>query len=254
MGGFQQVDISRELTFEGAAAYNGSVIGPHIGKQKVIDYCFDGTSTLYGWSSKTDIGMTLAHASADGGVMTLTLGGVDEDAGELYHNAQYSAAYNCGMFVKAKISAITEVCVTAGFADAAEATDDHVAGEIDSAALRDMSTTADWAGFTFDTDQSTDVFYVGASNNGTEGTPVAAKGSIAPVADTYFYVCVQTDSSGNVSFYHGTKIDNLKSVGYLPSAIAYASTDLLRPYIGFLAHTATALVCTVSRIVVWQDN
>jgi len=254
MAGFQQLDIARMLKFEQAAAHQASINGPHISKQKFVDFGFEGTSTLYGWSSTTDKGMTLAQGAVDGGAMTLTLGGVDEDCGELVHTAQWSPAYNCGMFAKLKISAITEVCVTVGFVDAKENTNDHVAGEIDATTLRNMSTTADWTGFTFDTDQDTDVFYVSAQNNGTEGTPVAAVGALAPVANTYFYVCVQTDTEGNVSFYYGTKIDQLVAVGYRPAAIAYASTNLLAPYIGFLAHTATALVCTVSRVILWQDN
>lgn len=255
MAGFQQVDIGRTLTFEQAAAYQASIVGPHIAKQKFIDYSFDGTSTLYGWSSTTGAnGLTLARANLDGGAMTLTMGGADEDCGEFYHNAIWTPEFNCGMFAKLKISAITNVCVTVGFVDAYENTDDHVAGEIDGTALRNMSNTADWVGFTFDTDQTTDVWYVGASNNGTEGTPVAAAGSLAPVADTYFYVCVQTEKDGNVTFYYGTKIDRLTAVGYRPTAIAHAETNLLAPYVGFIAHTATALVCTVSRIIVWQDN
>ncbi len=233
----------------------GNLGGVIIPKLKIIDYGFDGTSTLYGWSSTTGSnGLTLAHAAADGGVMTLTMGGTDEDCGEFYHTAQWSAASKCGMLAKVKISGIADVAVTVGFVDAHENTNDHIAGEIDSAALRNMSTTADWAGMTFDTDQTTDVWYCGASNNGTEGTPVAVAGSLAPVANTYFYILVQTDTVGNVSFFYGTKIDNLSAVGHRPSAIAYASTDLLAPYVGFLDHTNGSKVCTISRIIVWQDN
>lgn len=255
MAGFQEVDIGRKLTFEQAAKHQASIFGPHISKEKQVDFSFEGTSTLYGWNSTTGAnGLTLARANLDGGAMTLTMGGVAEDCGEFYHNAAWSPASNCGMLAKLKISAITNVCVTAGFVDAYENTNDHVAGEIDGTALRNMSNTADWTGLTFDTDQTTDVFYVGASNNGTEGTPVAATGSLAPTADTYFYVCVQTDTSGNVTFYYGTKIDRLNAVGYLPAAIAFASTNMLAPYVGFIAHTAVALVCTVSRVIVWQDN
>ena len=253
MAGFQQVNISRELDFVGAAAYQGNT-GLIIPKKKIFDSIFTPSYTYEGWSATTDKGGTAAALSNDGGGVTLTLGGVDEDCGELYQTKSWAPAYNCGMLAKLKISAITEVCVTVGFADARENTNDHVAGEIDSAAYRNMSTTADWCGFTFDTDQTTDVWYVGCSNNGTEGTPSAALGSIAPVADTYFYVSIQTDASGNVTFYYGTKIDNLTAVGYKSAGIAYGATDLLTPYIGFLAHTATALVCSVSRVIVWQDN
>ena len=250
-----QVKVFDELQFLGDAKHRANVSGLFLPKLKIEDFCFAGTSTLYGWSSTTGAnGCTLAHAAVDGGAMTMTMGGTAEDCGEFYHTAQWSAAKNCGMFAKLKISAITSVAVTVGFVDAYENTNDHIAGEIDATALRDMSATADWCGLTFDTDQTTDVWYVGASNDGTEGTPAAAAGTIAPVADTYFYVLVQTDTSGNVRFYYGTTIDNLKLVGGLQSAIAYASTDLLAPYIGFLDHTTGSKVCTISRVVVWQDN
>ncbi len=251
----QQLIFDRELIVKGAANHQGNVTGLFLPKRKITDYTFDGTSTLYGWSSTTGAnGCTLAHAKVDGGAITLTMGGVDEDCGEFYHDAEYSAASSVGMLAKVKISAITDVCVTVGMVDAYENTNDHVAGEIDAAALRNMSNTADWCGMTFDTDQTTDVWYVGASNNGTEGTPVVAPGSLAPTADTYFYVALQTDTSGNVSFYYGNKIDRLDAVGYLPAAIAYASTNMLAPYIGFIDHTTGSKVCTISRVVVWQDN
>jgi len=251
----QQVKVSRSLDIVGSAKFNGNVSGPFIPKLKIADFGFAGTSTLYGWSSTTGAnGCTLAAAAADGGAITLSMGGTDEDCGEFYHTAQWSAASNCGMLAKVKVSGIGDVAVTVGFVDAYENTNDHIAGEIDAAALRNMSNTADWAGMTFDTDQTTDVWYYGASNNGTEGTPAAAVGSLAPVADTYFYVAVQTDTLGNVTFYYGTKIDNLVAVGGLASAIAYASTNLLAPYVGFLDHTNGSKVCTISRVVVWQDN
>jgi hypothetical protein len=250
-----QVRVYDEIKLVGDSQHRGNISGIILPKLKIADFGFAGTSTLYGWSSTTGAnGCTLAAAAADGGAITLTMGGTDEDCGEFFHTAQWSPAYNCGMFAKLKISAITDIAVTAGFVDAYENTNDHIAGEIDTASLRNMSNTADWCGFTFDTDQTTDVWYIGASNNGTEGTPVAAVGSLAPVANTYFYVMVQTNTAGDVKFYYGTNIDNLVNVGSLPAAIAYASTNLLAPYIGILSHSATADVCTISRVVVWQDN
>ena len=251
-----QVKVFDELQFLGGAKYRGNVAGLILPKLKIADFGFAGTSTLYGWSSTTGAnGCTLATSAADGGAMTMTMGGTDEDCGEFYHTAQWSPASNCGMFAKLKISGITEVAVTVGFVDAYENTNDHIAGEIDTATLRNMSNTADWCGMTFDTDQTTKVWYYGASNNGTEGTPAAAIGSLAPAADTYFYVMVQTTSDGGARFYYGTTIDNMSLAGGLvASSIAYASTNLLAPYIGFLDHTTGSKVCTISRVVVWQDN
>ena len=255
MAGFQQLDIARMLTFEQAAAHQGNISGPPIPKLKNFDCGFAEDSTDYDWVSTTGAnGCTLAHSETDGGAVTLTMGATAQDCGEFYHKVQWSAASNVGMLAKLKISAITNVCVTVGFVDVYTNTDDRVAGEIDGTALATMINTTDWTGFTFDTDQDTDVWYVSALNNSVKGTPVAAVGSLAPVANTYFYVLVQTDTAGNITFYYGTKIDRLDAVGYLPAAIAYASTNLLTPYVGFISHSTGALVCTISRIMVWQDN
>ncbi len=246
----QNVKVERDLTFQGYANTVPNIVGVPMPKKKVFDSTFPGTSTLYGWTSSTgSYGGTLAHAAADGGAMTFTMGGVAEDEGEFYHTAQWSAANACGMEAKVKISQITLVCVCVGFVDAAEATNDHVAMEIATASLRDPTVTADFCGMVFDTGATAKVWYVGAANNNTIGTPIAAVGSLAPVADTYFKVRVQTDTLGNVTFYY-----NGVAVGYLPSAIAYASTNLLTPYIGFIAHTTVAEICTISRVTVWQDN
>jgi len=253
MAGFEQVHVHRKLDFLGSASYQGNT-GLIIPTRKIFDETFFTDADEHDWTENT-AGCTIDHASVDGGATTITGDNTAaQDCGEIVGIAQWSAAYNCGMLAKVKISQITETCITIGFVDQGENTNDHVAGEIDAAALRDMSTTQDWCGFTFDTDQTTDVWYVGASEATTEGTPVAADGSLAPVADTYFYVVVQTDTSGNVTFYYGTKIDRLVAVGYLPDAIAAASSNLLAPYVGFITHAKGAQVCTISRVITWQDN
>lgn len=245
----QQVRVERDLVFAGYANTTPNVKGIFMPEKKIFDCGFPGTSTLYGWTSTTgSYGGTLAHAAADGGAMTFTMGGTAEDEGEFYHTAQWSAAYNCGMEAKVKISQITLAGVCVGFVDAPELTEDHMAMEIDTASLRNCSNTADFCGMIFDTDATAKVWYYGASNNGNEGTPIAALGSLAPVAGTYFRVRVQTDTAGNVTFYY-----NGDAVGYLPAAIAYASSNLLTPYVGFIAHTTVAEICTISRITTWQD-
>jgi len=254
MAGFQQVKVNRDLEFTGAALYQPNVKGPMMTEYKIADFTFEGTSTLYGWSSTTGAnGLTLARANLDGGAMTMTMGGVLSDCGEFYHNAVWSASKSCGMQAKLKISQITVVNVCVGFIDAYTNTDDRVALEMNGAALTNCVNTADAAGMVFDTNANTDVWYCAAVNDGAEGTPVAAKGTLIPTADTYFYVRVQTDTAGNVTFYYGTN-NNLVAVGYLSAAIAYGATNLLAPYIGFIARDTTAQVCTISRVTVWQDN
>lgn len=254
MAGFSQVRVGDELDFRGTSNQQANVRGDMIPMQKIFDCTFVTDSDEFDWDEEEDNGTTIAHSAVDGGALTITASGTDDDCGELSHTAQWSPASNCWMMAKVKISQITTTGVVVGLVDVKENTNDHIAVEMSGAALRNASNTADAAVMIFDTDATTDVWYCATSNNGTEGTPVAATGALAPVANTYFYVKVKTDKSGNVTFYYGTSIDRLTAVGYLPAAIAYASTNLLTPYVGFIARDTTAQVCTVSRIVVGQDN
>ena len=246
----QQVIIDRDLEFRGAALYQPNVKGPMMTELKMWDEVFPGDAALYGWNEQ-ETGCTIAHAAVDGGAETITGDNTTvDDLGELSHTAQWSPYFNCGMEIKAKISQITDVCVCVGFVDAKEATNDHVAGELNSAAaLRDPTVTADAALMIFDTDATTDAWYVAAIANNVIGTPIVTAGSLAPVADTYFKIRVQTDSDGNVTFYY-----NGNAVGYLPEAVSHAVGNLLTPYVGFITRVKGAQVCTVSRITTWQDN
>lgn len=248
------VIVQKEIKISGSAEYQGNV-GLLIPKKKVFDSCFVADASESDWTSTTGAnGCTLAHSAADGGAMTMTMGGTNDDCGEFYHTAQWSAASNCGMLAKVKISQDSDINVCVGFVDAYENTNDHVAMEMSGAAFRACSNTADFAGMVYDTDATTDVWYYGCSNDGTEGTPAAATGSLTPTADTYFYIVVQTDTSGNVFYYYGTSIDRLVPVGQNNAGIAYASTNLLTPYVGTISRSTDATVCTISRIIVWQDN
>ena len=247
MAGFQEVYVSRKIGIKGDGLEQAIVSGPWVTKYKIFDECFFADADEHDWA-ETTYGTTIDHGAVEGGSTTITAGGTLNDAGELSHTAQWSAAKNCGVEIRMKVSAITTICVCGGLVDARENTNDHVAMEISGTALRSCTVTADFCGFIFDTDQDTDVWYVGASNNGTEGTPVAATGTLAPVANTFFIIRIQTDKDGNVRFYY-----NGVNVGVLPTAIAYASTNLLTPYVGFIARSTGTPVCTVNRITTWQE-
>ena len=252
----QQVLVDRDLEFRGAAKYQPNVKGPLMTELKIFDETFMADAAQQDWNEQ-ETGCTIAHAAVDGGAETITGDNTAvDDLGELSHTAQWSAAYNCGVEFKIKVSQITDICVCAGFVDAKEATNDHVAGELNSAAaLRDPTVTADAALFVFDRDCATTAWYVAAINNNSIGTPVVAVGSVAPVANTYFKVRIQTDSDGNCTFYYGAgNSNNLTAVGYLPTAIAYATTNLLTPYVGFLCRVKGTQLATISRITTWQDN
>ena len=249
MAGFLQVKVNKDLIFSGAALYQPNVKGPMMTELKMFDEPFV-SDTVGDWLESESNGSTISHSKVDGGAVIITCNAsTGKDCGELSHNASWSAASAVGMEAKVKISQITSVGIAVGFVDAVTATNDLIAMEMNGTAMTNMTTTADACGMVFDTNATTDVWYCLAANNGTEGTPVAAVGSLAPVADTYFRVRVQTDTSGNVTLYY-----NGTAVGYLPAAIAYASTNLLTPYIGFISRSTANPVCTISRITVWQNN
>jgi len=250
MAGFQQLKVGKDLVFTGAALYQPNVKGPMMTELKMFDETFVN-DTIGDWGERESNGSTISHSLVDGGAEIITCdASTDDDCGELYHNVQWSAASACGMEVKAKISQITAVGVAVGFVDATTNTNNLIAMELTApSTFKNMTTTADAVGMVFDTDATSKIWYCLAANNGTEGTPVAAFGSLAPVANTYFKIRVQTDTSGNVTFYY-----NGTAVGYLPAAIAYAATDLLTPYVGFISRSTANPVCTISRITVWQNN
>jgi len=251
----QQVFVSDRVEFQGKALHNGNITGPLITKLKIFDCGFSADASESDWVSTTGSnGLTLSHSATDGGVTLMTLGSTNDDCGEFYHTAQWSAASNCGALFKAYIGTVTNVCACFGFVDAYENTNDHVAMEMNGAAAYAAANTKDYAGMCFDTDATTDVWYCMASENGTEATPVAAIGSLTPTAEEFFYIVVQTNTNGDVDYYYGSNIDNLKFVGHQEGAIASASTDLLTPYVGFITRTTAANTIYISRIITWQDN
>ncbi len=249
MAGFMEVDVNRQLEFKNSAAHIPNVKGVIMPKLKIYDETFMNDS-LGDWDEQEAHGATITHSAVDGGAMIIT--GSDtatDDCAELSHTAQWSAASNCGMEAKVKISQITDIALAIGFVDAKEATNDHIAGElVTTPTLRDPTVTADFCGFIFDTDADTDVWYIGAIDNDVIGTPVAAAGAIAPVINTYFRVRVQTNTAGDVSFFYNGKL-----VGVLATAIGETSAELLTPYVGTIQRVKGAQVVTMSRITTWQD-
>ena len=253
MAGFQQVKVNRDLEFVGAAKYQPNVKGPMMTELKVFDEHFVAATTN-DWDEE-ETGCTIAHASVDGGAMTITGDNTaTDDLGELSHSAQWTPYFNCGVEVKAKVSQITNIAIAIGFVNAKNATNDHTAGELNSSnVIATPAVTTDAALFIFDTDSSPDVWYCGAIKAGTPGTAVAALGTLAPVADTYFKVRVQTDSNGNVLFYYnGVAVGRLFTA--TTGALAHLVTSMLTPYVGFICRAQGTQVATVSRITTWQDN
>ena len=204
------------------------------------------------WVESTQ-GSTIAHGVALGGVTTITTSGTDDDCGELTHDAMWSAAKNCVMEARIKVSAITAVGINVGWVDAVHNTNDQINFELTGVALVDARVT-DGAAFVFDTDGTTDVWYCAACDSDTEGTPATFTGSFygattAPVANTYANMRVSLNSDGDATFFY-----NGEAVGFQAECISPLSTDLLTPYVAVIAREGAAKVLTIDRITCWQDE
>ena len=165
--------------------------------------------------------------------------------GEFSHAVQWSGTKNCTMEARIHVDDITAVGINVGWIDADRSTDNEIGFEITGVVLVNARAN-EGAVFVFDTDGDTDVWYVAATDSGTEGTPVAARGALVPVNSTYANLRVKIDSSGNATFYR-----NGVSVGYLPGAIT--GSGLLTPYVALIARGG-ARTLTIDRIDCWQDE
>ena len=220
--------------------------------KKVIldDHFLTGTTSYLGWLERETNGGTIAAGTGMGGDITMTTDGSDDCCAEFYRVAHFSASKNCGMEARIKLNTITFAGINVGFVDAVHAVNDQINFEITAAAATLVNGRAtDGAAFVFDTDGSVDVWYCCAVDSDVEGTPVAAIGTLAPVADTYARLGVQLNSAGGATFYY-----NGIAVGFLPACLSYATTDMLTPYIGFIERSASARILTIDRVTVWQDE
>lgn len=142
-----------------------------------------------------------------------------------------------------KLSAITTVSVFFGW------TDQKAALEIpiESAASADTITTnaTDAIGFMFDTSMSTDNIWLTGVNNSVDET--AQNSAIAPVADTYITLRIETDTSGNATFY----IDGTIAGSQMTTAAATGVT--LYPTLAASARTTSSRTMTVDYLYLRQD-
>ena len=153
----RQLWITDEIAMRGKASYNANIKGVLLPELKIFDEKFIADASDQDWDEEEGNGVTIAHSSVDGGAVTMTASGTTDDCGELSHTAQWSAASNCGMTAKVKLSQILTTCVAVGLVDQKETTNDQIAMEISGTALRAATNTKDFAGMIFDTDQDSAV-------------------------------------------------------------------------------------------------
>lgn len=240
----QEIKVDRKLIFRNSAAHQQNVEGNVFAKRPTFDMDFFSALDLTAWVEEEANGGTIAWAAPHS--VTLTTGSTNDDVAELSHASTWTATRNCGMQARVKMDIITAIGVNIGFVDADMSTNDRICFELTGTALTNARVT-DGAAFVFDTDGTTDVWYVAAVDTDVEGTPAALSVSAAPVANTYAWFGITLDTSANATFYY-----NFKSVGYLPACTT--TTALLLPYVSVVTRAAAAKVVTVDRIVCWQDE
>lgn len=248
----QQYVVSKEIKLQGYANYNRNVRGDFMPRRVIFDEHFIFDPSEVDWVEGESYGGTIAWAAPH--TVTLTTGAVQYDEAELSHASTWNGTKNGAMEARVKIDTNTNVAINVGFVDVTRHTsvaDNQLCFELTGVALVD-SRVANGCAFCFDTDGSTDVWYMVATKASNEGTPVAVlDGSgtaVAPVDDTYatFKVAINTD--GDVTYYY-----NGSPVGFQQTAVT-ASTAML-PYVSVMSQsTSTARVLTVDRITCWQDE
>ncbi len=236
----------RGLIFSRDAANQPNVVGNFMPERVILHDHFIADYSEQDWVAEATNGSTIAQAVANGGTVTIVTSGSNDDVGEFSHAVQWSGAKNCVMEARIHTNSIVAIGINGGWIDADISTNDQIGFEITGTALVNARAN-EGAVFVFDTDGDTNVWYVAATDSGTEGTPVAARGTLAPVASTFANIRVVINTDGDATFYY-----NGVSVGFLPTAIT-AST-LLTPYVAYIARTGSAKTLTIDRITCWQDE
>lgn len=247
MAGFQQVKVNRDLEFVNFAAHSPNVKGPMMTELNIFDEHFNNDTDENDWTESTQGGTITGNSAVLGGAVTIATGGASDGEGEISRLATWGASKNCGMEARIKMSGITQININVGFVDVVNNTDNEIAGMLSgSGVFTAPSVTADFALFVLDTGEAS-AWYVGASKNGNEGTPVAATPSTVPVTD-YIRLRVQTNTDGDVTFYL-----NDEAVGFLHEGVVATSSDLLTPYVACMENSSSTRTLTIDRITVWQD-
>lgn len=241
----QQIPVSRDIVFRGAADYTRNVKGNFMTEKVYYDNHFvEDNNTSYQWTEGHDSSSsTWSHSATAGGAMICTTSGSDTDLGEFTNNVIWSCAKNCTMEARVKLSSIADIVIVVGFADAAHANSNELAAEMTSAALVATRGT-EVAVLIHDTNSSVDKFYYGAYKLGVIGTPVVT--AIAP-STSYQNLRVAMNTTGGATFY----INGVR-VGFLPTCVT--STVLLTPMVAFMARTGSEKIGYIDRTTMWQDE
>lgn len=237
----QQVKVSRSLEFLGDANQELNVKG-YMNPEKInkeynyTELALDDTNKYTPYLDTTSTvalgsgGLILTTAATDTKTCTQSQGGI-----------WWYPAKKPVVEIKLQIDVITTVPINAGFTDAVSEGSATLPFLISGTTIADTCTNG--VMFCFDTNQTTDRWYVVNTNAGTQAGTITAN---APVAATDATLRIEIDALGNARYYY-----NGVQVGY--KALATAVATPLVPYVGIRNNSAAAHVATVRYVRLWCD-
>jgi hypothetical protein len=239
----QQIKVSRSIDFVADADQEANIKG-HISPAKLFtEYNFNELA-LDGTNKYTILATGGSGVSGSGGAVLTTHTDNTDEATISCGGIWWYPANSPTCEFKFRVNLITTVAIFAGFNDAVSEAAQALPFTISGTTISDTATDA--AGFCFDTDQTTDYWYIVNTKNGTQGGTILAS-TYVPVAATQVTLRVSIDTSGNACYYY-----NGIQVGYKASAVT--STVPLVPYIGLITRTTVARVLTVRYCRVWGNT
>jgi hypothetical protein len=247
------LNIDKKIAFKGDANNNANIAGNPSYEKVVVYDDFTGADISAYWTQSDDNGGTVAigatgaatgAGSTAGGSVTITTGGTDDDRGIITGSLNFFATKNAVVEARVMVDRITACSFGVGFTDATTEGNDLQPFSVSGSTVTD--TADNGAAIVFDTDATTDYFWVVNSKATTGGGNILGS-TYVPVADTYINLRVELDTTGAATYYI-----NGVAVGH--KAAAVTATTPLCPYVSAINRAGGALICTIDYIKVWQDR
>lgn len=192
-------------------------------------------------------GVAAAIVAGANGLVALAVNTVDNDCAEEYGPAVWYGQQECVIECRLKVNAITEVAFNMGFVNAASATNDMIAYMVSGTTVSDGTNVTDGAAFCFDTDATTDRYYICGTKDTNSVQGILAAAGFVPVANTFEVLKIMIDSAGNAHFFR-----NGVTVGSVIAALT--PTVALRPYFALKNNNNTGRTLTVDYVRCSQNR
>jgi hypothetical protein len=243
----QDVKVARKLSFTEQAGNQANIFGNPSNKKAVfVDHFVNkalNATNDYTAFIDTDSTVALGAGATATGYVTFTTLATDTRTASLAGNLAWYCARNPIMEARIKVDVITTVAINVGFNDATAEGTTALPFLITGTTITDTCT--DGAMFCYDTNQTTDRWYIVQTKNGTQ-TGVLLGAKYTPVAATWVTLRVALDTAGNAYYYY-----NGEFVGRIASAVT--TTVALCPYIGFKNLSAAIHIMDLDYIKLWAD-